>query len=152
MCVSLSLISSLTLATTAAAAAAEGDIPSGVLTEMGRPLERIKHEEFKELVRSCAVIVCCAVNVGFILFRVLDCPFCHITDHFLQVSEGVYQYEREFKGLNVLLFPEILDHIAFEDRVRFVITCLLFLTASDACLQVSAVPKVDIALAVCGVI
>jgi dynein heavy chain 2 len=33
------------------------------------------------------------------------------------VTQGLYNYEREFKGLNMLLFPEILDHLAFEDRV-----------------------------------
>lgn len=33
------------------------------------------------------------------------------------VETGLKAYEREFKDLNILLFPEILDHIAFEDRV-----------------------------------
>ena len=31
--------------------------------------------------------------------------------------EGLMTYEREYKNLNLLLFPEILDHIALEDRV-----------------------------------
>lgn len=33
------------------------------------------------------------------------------------IAEGIHGYEREFKGLDMLLFPEILDHIAVEDRV-----------------------------------
>lgn len=32
-------------------------------------------------------------------------------------AEGLMTFEREYKNLNVLLFPEILDHIALEDRV-----------------------------------
>jgi dynein heavy chain 2 len=32
-------------------------------------------------------------------------------------TEGMMTYEREYKNLNMLLFPEILDHIALEDRV-----------------------------------
>lgn len=33
------------------------------------------------------------------------------------IAQALYNYEREFKDLRMLLFPEILDHIAFEDRV-----------------------------------
>jgi dynein heavy chain 2 len=33
------------------------------------------------------------------------------------VAGALYNYERENKELRMLLFPEILDHIAFEDRV-----------------------------------
>ena len=33
------------------------------------------------------------------------------------VTEGLRSYERDFKPLRMLLFPEILDHLAFEDRV-----------------------------------
>lgn len=33
------------------------------------------------------------------------------------IAQSLYNYEREFKDLRMLLFPEILDHIAFEDRV-----------------------------------
>lgn len=33
------------------------------------------------------------------------------------VSVGIHTYERENRDLNMLLFPEILDHIAYEDRV-----------------------------------
>jgi dynein heavy chain 2 len=33
------------------------------------------------------------------------------------VIEGLRTYEREYKQLNMLLFPEILDHLAFEDRI-----------------------------------
>jgi len=33
------------------------------------------------------------------------------------VKEGLHTYEREFKTLRMLLFRQVLDHIAFEDRV-----------------------------------
>ena len=33
------------------------------------------------------------------------------------VLEGLRSYERDYKPLRMLLFPEILDHLAFEDRV-----------------------------------
>ena len=33
------------------------------------------------------------------------------------VTEGLRSYERDVKPLHMLLFPEVLDHLAFEDRV-----------------------------------
>lgn len=33
------------------------------------------------------------------------------------VSDGLYTYQREFKELRMLLFPQVLDNIAFQDRV-----------------------------------
>ena len=33
------------------------------------------------------------------------------------VVEGLRSYERDVKALHMLLFPEVLDHLAFEDRV-----------------------------------
>ena len=33
------------------------------------------------------------------------------------VVEGLRSYERDYKPLRLLLFPEVLDHLAFEDRV-----------------------------------
>ena len=33
------------------------------------------------------------------------------------VSEGLRSYERDYKSLRMLLFPEILNHLAYEDRV-----------------------------------
>ena len=33
------------------------------------------------------------------------------------VTEGLRSYERDYKSLRMLLFPEILDHLAYQDRV-----------------------------------
>lgn len=52
-----------------------------------------------------------ASEVGPLLERVSNKEFKQI------VSEFLHNYERENKNLRMLLFPEILDHIAYEDRV-----------------------------------
>ena len=50
-------------------------------------------------------------ELGSVLLQISNKEFKQL------ISQGIHNYEREFKDLNMLLFPEILDHIAYEDRV-----------------------------------